>query len=845
MVSRLAGDAVTTIEIGPESFGVLLRRHRLAAGLSQEMLGERARLSANSIAALERGRRTAPRQTTVVQLARALSLTPADRSTLVAAAARVHAIKLADRNAMAPPSGGPKRRHNLPVPRTSFVARAAEPARVLQRLRESRLLTITGSGGCGKTRLALEVAGQLIDQFPDGVWLVELDSLTDTALVSQTVASTFGIRDEPGRTIMDALTDYLRSQHVLLILDNCEHVIDACAHVADTLLRSCANVHVLATSRELLGVAGEAPWRVTSLAVVDPPNGAEASGDLAEKVLASESGRLFVDRARLAVPSFAVNADNALAVAQVCRRLDGIPLAIELAAARLSMLSVDQIAARLDQRFRLLTGGNRTAVRRQQTLQATIDWSYQLLPEEERSLVRGLAVFADGWSLEAAEALGADPVGSGEAVLELLSRLVAKSMVLVDEPQQNEPRVVRYRFLETIRQYAEEKLLEAGDAETQRTRHRDWYLCFAEQGMQGIDGVDEKHWWDRLDLEYDNLRMALTWSAADPGDSTKLLHLAGLLGRFWLLRGYAREGIGWLETAIARSDTAPSSARAVALNWLGALEVFNGNLKRACPLLEESLAQARTIGDRRVLVLALQHLSLALRSMGDLARGLPLIEEALAVSREDGYKREITWNLAALASNLASAGHFEAAEPLLLESVVVGRQSGDITPVLAATGALARLCLLRGDLARARRTVHKALALAGQTGMQLPIAHLLVTLGDIACAEADWTSADDRYRQALSAAGLAGARGVLAHTLRHYAAMCAALGDPGTAVRIFGATSTIRHLPILAIVDVPVAEDEIVAAAQQALGADAFGAAWAAGQSMTLEEMTTGLVSPR
>jgi predicted ATPase len=336
----------------------------------------------------------------------------------------------------------------------------------------------------------------------------------------------------PGRSLMDALIDYLRSRYMLLILDNCEHVIDACAHVADMLLRSCAHVRVLSTSRELLGVEGEATWRVASLSVADPVTLAADGADAIDQLLASEAGQLFVDRARLVIPSFVVTGHTALAVAQVCQRLDGIPLAIELAAARLGMLSVDQIAARLDQCFRLLTGGNRTAVRRQQTLEATIDWSYELLSDEERTLVRRLAVFADGWSLEAAEALGSDLERAQADVFELLSRLVSKSMVLAEDSGDDEPSTLRYRFLETIRQYAEEKLREAGEAEAIRTRHQDWYVRLAEQAMLGMEGAEQKRWWDRLELEQGNLRVALTWSAADQ-DREPLLHLAGLLGRFW------------------------------------------------------------------------------------------------------------------------------------------------------------------------------------------------------------------------------------------------------------------------------------------------------------------------
>jgi predicted ATPase len=642
--------------------------------------------------------------------------------------------------------------------------------------------------------------------------------------------------------VIDALTEYLRNRHVLLILDNCEHLIDACAQVVDLLLRSCAHVQVLATSRELFGVAGEATWRVASLSVANRQDPADGSEDWAAKVLASESGRLFFDRAQLVVHSFAITAQNAPAVAQVCRRLDGIPLAIELAAARLSMLSVDQIASRLDQRFRLLTGGSRTAVRRQQTLQATIDWSYQLLAEEERSLIRRLAVFAGGWSLEAAEALGADPMQPREDVFELLSRLVAKSMVLVEEPLQNEPRVLRYRFLETIRQYAEERLVDAAEADLARTRHRDWYLWLAEQAMHGMEGADQTRWWARLDLEHDNLRAALTWSAADPNGAQALLRLAGLLGRFWQARGYASEAIGWLEMALALSETTPSSVRARALNWLGQFEVWYGNVERACSRLEESVAQARTVGDRRVLSLALRHLSEALLAMGDLRRTRSLMEEALAISREEGYIREIAWNLGTLARALLKAGQREGVEPLLAEAIAVGRQSGDITPVLASSISLAQLYSMRGDLASARRTAHEALVLASPLNLKGPISSLL-TLGDLASAGQEWESADDWYRQALSAASRLAARGIMAHALRHYAAMCAARGDHRGAVRIFGTTSLVHDLKSCSMFMPLPAEDDVTAAARQALGEHDFAVAWAEGQSITIEQATADILS--
>ena len=831
------------IEVSPatESFGELLRRHRLAAGLTQENLAERAGLSVHGIHKLERGL-THPYRDTAQRLIAALQLGAADEARLRTVAGP--APRRDQPHPAAPAVGIGTIRTNLPIRMTSFVPRAGEIARVTELLRNNRLLTITGSGGCGKTRLALEVSRQLVDTFADGVWLVDLAPLADAALVSQTVATVVGIRDVPGRPPLDALTDYLRSRHMLLLLDNCEHVIDACAHVVATILRSCAHVHMLATSRELLGVEGEATWRVASLSVVDPvtltSDGAEAIG----RLLSSEAAQLFVDRARLVVPSFKLTAHNTLAVAQVCLRLDGIPLAIELATPRLGMLSVDQIAARLDQRFRLLTGGNRTAVRRQQTLEATIDWSYELLSEEERALVRRLAVFADGWSLEAAEALGSDLERPQTDVFELLSRLVGKSMVLVEDSGEDEPSVLRYRFLETIRQYAEQKLVDAGEAHAIRRRHRDWYVRLAEQALDGMEGAEQKRWWDRLELEQGNLRVALTWSMADP-DAEPLLHLAGLLGRFWHTRGYPREGRAWLEMALTRSNAVASAARARALNWLGQYEVANGNVEPARRLLEESIANARVIGDQRVLSLALRHLGTGMMSVGHLQNGRKLIEEALAVSREAGIKREIAWNLGALGGSQTSPRYSESPEPLLLESIVVGRESGDLTPVVASMRTLGRLYWQRGDIMRAREALTEALALARRIDMKLAMSGLLVTLGDVALANRELDTADDWYRQALSAASRMATPGAMAHTLRHYAVIRGARGDHRAAVRIYSATASIRDAPELTLIALfaPASDEEVVATARQVLDDDEFAAAWAEGQALTLEQMTTEILS--
>jgi predicted ATPase/class 3 adenylate cyclase len=376
--------------------------------------------------------------------------------------------------------------HNLPVQLTRFIGREREMADVKRLLAASHLLTLTGSGGCGKTRLALQVAADLLEEYTDGVWLVELAALTDPALVAQTVVSALGAREEPSRTPAQTLLEYLRPKHLLLVLDNCEHLLAACAQLADTSLRSCPNLRVLASSREGLGVAGEQTYRVPSLSVPD----AEHLPSL-ERLQEFEAVQLFAARAALSQPTFAVTAANARAVVQVCRRLDGIPLAIELAAARVKALPVEKVAERLDDRFRLLTGGSRTALPRQQTLRALIDWSYDLLTETERKLLRRLSVFAGGWTLEAAEAVcSGDGLDEWE-VLDLVTTLVDKSLVQYEAGEGE----ARYRLLETVRQYARDRLLESGEADVARGRQLDWCLALAERAEPKLRGRSRSHGW--------------------------------------------------------------------------------------------------------------------------------------------------------------------------------------------------------------------------------------------------------------------------------------------------------------------------------------------------------------
>lgn len=480
--------------------------------------------------------------------------------------------------------------NNLPAQMTIFIGREKEIEAVADLLCKHRLVTLTGSGGVGKTRLSLEVATRLLADYPAGTWYVELAALSEPTRVAQTVAYSLGLRDEPGIPILDTLTFYLSSRQVFIILDNCEHLIQACASLASHLLTHCPKIHLLASSREALGVDGETTFRVPSLAVPDPHQPV-SSAALAK----CEAVRLFVARAQLIEPDFRLTAANAAATAQVCQRLDGIPLAIELAAARLSVLPVDQIAARLDDAFRLLTGGSRSALPRQQTLRALIDWSYRLLTKTESQLFRRLSVFSGGWTLEAAEAICSGQGLKPAEILDLLSSLVAKSLV-IGETQPGLAR--RFRLLETVRQYAREKLFDEQESQALRTRHRDYYLQLAEVAGVKYCNAERLEWTPRLRLELDNFRLALEWSYHTEPEAENGLQLLTPIREWWNTQGYEREVRDWLQAGLERCASRPISPllRARALVGLGNSAWLMGDPASAHRWLEQAIAACRAIG---------------------------------------------------------------------------------------------------------------------------------------------------------------------------------------------------------------------------------------------------------
>ena len=538
--------------------------------------------------------------------------------------------------------------NNLPTQLTSFVGRETELAEVKKLLQDVHILTLIGPGGTGKTRLSIQSASELLTNYSNGVWFIELAPILDPLLVPRTIAITIGLREEPQRPVIDMLCDYLHEKKMLIILDNCEHLVNACAQMANQILQAAPHVCILASSREALGIAGEVTYRVPSLGLPDI-NHLPSVKSLSQY----EAVKLFIDRATSAIPSFSVTNENAPFLAQICSRLDGIPLAIELAAAKVRVLSVEQIAKRLDDRFRLLTGGSRTALERHQTLRAAIDWSYNLLSPIEQLLFRGLSVFVGGWTLEAAESVCSDDSIQSTEVLEILEHLINKSIVILDG--------TRYRMLETLRQYANEKLAETDESLASRDRHLEFFMNLAETAEPHLTRPEQLAWLAKLDDDYENLRLALEWAlnkeAAGPS-----LRLCAALGWFWWVRGYWLEGSKWLNHALSKPSQQSKSEdiiRVKALNRDAALATALDDLERMKSAAERSLALAQEISDQRDMAIARFFVGWALERHGDYDHAIPLMKQSLKDFQEinDHYWESVSYRW--LGNRLAIQGEIK------------------------------------------------------------------------------------------------------------------------------------------------------------------------------------------
>ena len=745
-------------------------------------------------------------------------------------------------------------KNNLPIQLTSFIGRDEEMAEIKSLLTTTRLLTLTGAGGCGKTRLALEVGSEVVEEFQDGVWFVQFASLTDQALIPQEVASSLNVREQPGRSISDVLSDYLRAKGLLLILDNCEHLIESCATLSEKLLHSSPNLKVLATSREGLGISGELTYRVPSMSLPDP-----AHLPPPEDINQYEAPRLFIERAIFSQPTFVATDNNIPVVTQICRRLDGIPLAIELAAARVKSLSVEEITNRLDDRFRLLTGGSRTALPRQQTLRAMIDWSYNLLSEPEKALLNRLSVFSGGWILQAAEEVCADEnvaeLDSGinaDEILDLLSSLVDKSLVITEEASSKDEISsseegggrTRYRLLEMVRQYGRDKLLESGDVERVRDLHFDFFLRFAEEAESRVKGGSDRRVWRQLDLEHDNIRTALGWSQGS-GRVEEGLRLAGAVSWSWFVQGHYNEGCEWLEWMLEEDSGAPAPVRAKALRGAGYLGISKGDLDWRIKQGEESLSLYREMGDKSGIAESLRLIGFLLVNQGDAERSIELHEESLRICREVGEKRGIAWSLCLLGMALSQEGDYETASTLYEEGLPLLREVGDIAGISWFHTSWADTLVRLGDLERASVFVEEGLKLSRELRNLTGIVISLYVLGKVAHGRGDYEPAKELYKESLVLAYERGERGergagdsAIAYRLEALGGVAVEQGGIKRGAFLFGAAEAIRQA--IDSFDLSPYDqdyyDRTVATMRAGMGEEAFAAVWAEGREMSMEE---------
>ena len=646
--------------------------------------------------------------------------------------------------------------HNLPIQLTSFIGREQELAEVKRLLGTTHLLTLTGTGGAGKTRLALQAGADLLDEYPDGVWLVELAALVEASLVPQAVASALGVREEPGRALVETLKDALRPKRSLLIIDNCEHLVGACAELAETLLRACPGVGVLATSREALGAEGEVLWRIPSLAL---PAREPGPTPPIEQLTQYAAVQLFIERAATARPGFRVTNENAPAVAEICWRLDGIPLAIELAATRVKVLPPEQIERRLDDRFRLLRGGRRTALPRQQTLRAAVEWSYDSLSPDQQALFDRLSVFAAGFSLEAAELVGAGGAIEQRAVLDLLTELADKSLVVPDEVDGE----ARYRLLESLRAYGWERLQETGEAEATRQRHASYFRDLAEEMRLAMVAGARADCLRRLDREHDNFRAALTWGLAH--DVSTSLRLAVALQRFWELRGHWAEGREWVAQSLARAERVPLEYRAQGLYLAGLLALAQWDHGQAEPLLRDALTAARLCGDRRTEANAFNTLGNVAADRAHYDEAKDLYEQSLAIRQDLGDRRAIAGSL----HNLAQVAHdrrdFAAARVAYEEVCPIWREVGDEIGLSATLNNLGNIATDQGDYDVGRTAHEEALALRRRVGDRPGVAGSLNNLAQVLHEQGHYDAARGYYEESLALAREVGHRRLMGATL--------------------------------------------------------------------------------
>ncbi|MBX7041424.1 MAG: tetratricopeptide repeat protein [Ignavibacteria bacterium] len=629
------------------------------------------------------------------------------------------------------------RPNNLPVQLTSFIGREKELMKVKECLRESRLLTLLGTGGSGKTRLALQAGADLIDDFANGVWFVELEQVSDPVLMPTAINNSLGVQEESQKSPEESLAEFVKEKEILIILDNCEQIAEACANIAERLLKRSPKLRIVVTSREALKCEGELTHRIDSLTTPDKYRKYSF-----EEILDFESVRLFEERAQAVTPAFKITPENSKIVAGICTDLDGIPLAIELAAARTKVLGVDKIHERLKDRFKLLTGGRRTALPRQQTLKALIDWSYDLLTEQEKALWERLSVFAGGWTLEAAEEVCSDELIEQFDILDLLFNLNEKSIVIYDEEHE------RYRMLESIRQYGDEKLSAAGNRDANSSRHLKYYCDLAVKSEKGLAGEDVNNWLKILDTETGNLESAIHWSYSG-GNNEEGGKLATAYANYWLNRGYLTTAVYHLETILQAEDKLSESTKGNLFGITGLFLNMLGNADKAEDLIGKSLLISRELGNKDDIASGLNNLASVVYEKGDYTKARELIEETLVIDRESGDASKISFSLINLGTVARLQGDYDTARALLEESLEIRKKAKNKFAIASSLNTLAILHVNLGDYDRARAYIEEGLALTRELGNNYGIADGLGLLGNVEASLGNFDESEKLQRESL------------------------------------------------------------------------------------------------